>query len=56
MGIEIAVAVVGCLLAGWWADGKLGTSPYLTLVGVVLGTAVAGRTVWRAAKQAAEED
>lgn len=56
MGIEIAVAVIGCLLAGWWADGKLGTAPWLTLLGIFLGTVVAGRVVWRAAKEAAAED
>lgn len=55
IGIEIGVAVVVCMLAGSWADGKLGTSPWLTLLGVVLGTVVGLKAVLRAAKEIEEK-
>ena len=41
LGIEFAAAVLLCLFAGHWMDGKLDTSPWLLLVGAFLG-AVAG--------------
>lgn len=56
VGIELAVAVIGCLLAGWWLDEQLDTSPYLALAGIILGSVVGFRSVWRAAKEAAEEE
>lgn len=56
VGIELAVAVIGCLLAGWWADGKLGTTPWLSLAGLILGSVVGFRSIWRAAQMAARED
>jgi F0F1-type ATP synthase assembly protein I len=51
VGIEIGVAVIVCLLVGSWADGKLGTTPWLTLLGIVLGTVVGLKAVLRAAKE-----
>jgi F0F1-type ATP synthase assembly protein I len=37
LGTQFA-AVIGLFAwLGWWADGKLGTSPWLLLVGVFLG-------------------
>lgn len=50
VGIEMAVAVVGGMLAGHWADGKLATSPWLALAGVVIGSAVGLKALLRAAK------
>ena len=52
IGIEISVSVVVCLLVGHWADGKFGTTPWLTLLGITLGTLVALKAVMRTAKQA----
>ena len=40
-GTQYAASIIVCLLVGWWLDGRLGTSPWLLLGGVVLG-AVAG--------------
>lgn len=51
-GIELAVAVVAFLLLGWWLDGKLGTSPWLTLVGLVFGSGVGFRSLWKASQEA----
>ncbi len=56
LGIEIGVAIVGGLVAGYWADGRFGTSPWLTLAGFGFGTLVAGRCIWRAAVEASKED
>ncbi len=39
IGIEIVIATLVGYAAGLWLDGKLGTTPYLTLVGLVLGIA-----------------
>jgi F0F1-type ATP synthase assembly protein I len=52
VGIEIGVSVIVCLMVGHWADGKFGTTPWLTLLGVTLGTIVAMKAVMRTAKQA----
>jgi ATP synthase protein I len=32
----VAVVLVGTL-GGWWLDGRLGTSPWLVLIGAILG-------------------
>ncbi|MCK6544398.1 AtpZ/AtpI family protein [Myxococcota bacterium] len=50
IGMEFAGAVIGCLLAGWWLDGKLGTGPWLAAVGIILGSAVGFKAVYRTAK------
>ena len=49
--MEFAFAVVGGLLAGWWADGKLGTDPWLTLGGVALGSFAGFWALYKAAQQ-----
>jgi hypothetical protein len=54
VGIEMAVSVIGCLLLGHWLDGKLGTDPWLSLVGIILGSIVGFRALISAAKT--EED
>jgi F0F1-type ATP synthase assembly protein I len=36
LGTEIAVAVGGPILTGYWLDSLFDTSPYLTLSGVLL--------------------
>lgn len=50
VGIEFSIAVVCFLLGGWWLDGKLGTDPWLTLVGLGLGSLVGFRALWRVAQ------
>ena len=49
--IEMALAPVLTTLGGWWADGRLGTSPLFTLLGLGLGLTVAVRAVSRAIKE-----
>jgi ATP synthase protein I len=38
LGIQLAAAVVVFLVAGIWVDGKAGTSPLFTLLGLLLGS------------------
>lgn len=37
MGLQLAISVVVFFFIGYWLDGKFGTSPWLTIVGSVLG-------------------
>lgn len=39
MGLQIAVSFAFFVFLGFWADGKLGTSPMLLLLGVMVGFA-----------------
>lgn len=39
VGLQIAVSFVFFVFLGYWADSKLGTSPLLLLIGVVIGMA-----------------
>ncbi len=41
IGWYIGISVAGGILGGIWVDNKLGTSIVFTLVGIVLGLAVA---------------
>jgi F0F1-type ATP synthase assembly protein I len=43
MGIEFLVAVLLCLFAGKWLDARLGTAPFVMLLGVLVG---AGVSIW----------
>lgn len=56
VGIEFSIAVVACLLFGWWLDGKLGTEPWLTLAGLGLGSLVGFRALWRVAQDSHTEE
>lgn len=40
LGTMFAAALLLGIAAGYWADGKLGTKPWLTLLGTFLGLAV----------------
>jgi ATP synthase protein I len=52
VGIEMAV----CVLLGWglghWADGQLGTAPWLTILCFGCGVAAGFKALWRAAREA----
>ena len=50
LGLEIILSVAVFTFLGNWADGKLPTSPWLTLLGVGLGVAAAIRAIQRALK------
>lgn len=42
----MAAAVGLCGLGGWWLDGKLGTDPWLTVLGVFIGIATGLKVMW----------
>ena len=50
LGCSIVAALVLCIGGGVWLDSRFGTSPVLTLTGVVLGLAAAGYQLWELAK------
>jgi F0F1-type ATP synthase assembly protein I len=52
VGIEFAVSTVIGLLGGRWLDGKLGTEPWLMIVGLLLGVVAGFRSLVRAARRA----
>ncbi len=55
LGLEVVLSVLFGLFVGRWADGKLGTGPYLALAGFALGVAAAGRAVFRVAGEMKRE-
>jgi F0F1-type ATP synthase assembly protein I len=55
VGIFFGVAVAICLYAGYWLDGRLGTKPWFTLGGVILGVATGFVELYRVSKKALRE-
>jgi len=55
VGIEVVLSVLVGFIGGYWLDGKLGTSPWLTLIGLAYGIAAAARALYRAARRATKE-
>lgn len=47
LGIELVLSVFFATGVGYWLDGRLGTSPWLTIVGAVLGLAAGMRSAYR---------
>lgn len=56
VGIEMAVCVLLGWLAGYLADGELGTGPWLMLVGLLFGVAAGFRALIRTSKIAWRRD
>lgn len=54
IGIEIALSIVVGILGGRWLDSKLGTSPYLTIIGLILGVVAGFRSLFQVAQQERE--
>jgi F0F1-type ATP synthase assembly protein I len=40
LGIEVAVATLLGAFAGWWLDGRYGTTPWFLLAGIMLGSII----------------
>ena len=53
-GLLLAGPLVGYVL-GWWLDGKLGTSPYLTALGVLMGIVASGIEIFELIKKVSEQ-
>ena len=60
VGLDLVVSVVFGLFGGRWLDGKLGTSPWLSMIGFGLGVIAGFRFLYRAAikmrKETEDED
>lgn len=52
MGLSVAIGYIG----GWWLDEKLGTAPYLSLLGLLAGVGAAGNALWRTARRLKKEE
>jgi len=50
LGIELVASTVIGLLGGRWLDGKLGTEPWLSIVGLILGVVAGFRSLYQTAK------
>ena len=51
--IMVVAPLVGFFI-GDWADGKFGTEPFLTILGLILGFASAGREIYRVIKRVSQ--
>ncbi len=47
LGFTVGFSILIGIGAGWWLDGKLGTRPIFTLIGLFLGLASAGYNLYR---------
>jgi len=49
----VVAPLVGFFI-GDWADGKLGTEPFLTILGLILGFASAGKEIYKVIKRVSQ--
>ncbi|ABB24942.1 AtpZ/AtpI family protein [Pelodictyon luteolum] len=52
IGLQIAVSFALFVLLGYWADEQLGSSPFLLLLGVLLGMAGMSLVLWKVLRAA----
>ena len=55
VGLDFAVAIAIGLYAGWWLDKKLGSTPWLMIIGLLFGVAAGFNLLFKAAKRMREE-
>ncbi|MBI3965197.1 MAG: AtpZ/AtpI family protein [Chloroflexi bacterium] len=55
IGVMLVAPLVICLLAGLWLDTRFGTTPLLLLLGIVVGVAAGGLSVYRLIGRVNEE-
>lgn len=56
VGLELGFSVVLGLMVGQWLDRKLGTEPWLMLVGLCFGMAAGFRSVYRMLRELNDKD
>jgi len=49
MGVRFVVAILLCLFVGKWLDARLGTAPWLLILGVFVGAAASTIAMYRKA-------
>jgi F0F1-type ATP synthase assembly protein I len=49
MGVQFVVAILLCLVVGKWLDARLGTAPWLLILGVFAGAAASTIAMYRKA-------
>lgn len=52
IGLELGLSIVLGYVGGRWLDGKLGTEPWLTWIGLGLGLAAGARSLYRVVRRA----
>jgi ATP synthase protein I len=55
LGLEIVLSIALGFFGGRWIDGKLGTEPWLSILGFIFGVGAAVKAVMRAMGQMAAE-
>jgi F0F1-type ATP synthase assembly protein I len=55
VGLEFGLSILVGMLAGRWADRRLGTAHWLTFVGFAIGVVAGYRTIYRALQRANRE-
>lgn len=48
LGLQFVIAILLFLYAGMWLDKKLGTAPWLLLLGALIGAGAGFYSLWRA--------
>lgn len=56
VGLQLGLSVLIGVGAGYWADDRWGTSPWLTLVGLAFGSVAGFRAVYYASLREAKAD
>jgi len=49
LGFTVGFSILIGIGVGWWLDGKFGTRPIFTLIGLFLGLASAGYNLYKLA-------
>jgi len=56
IGLVLAISVALGAVGGWWRDGYLGTGPWLTILGLVLGSAAGFYELIREVNRSSDSD
>ena len=51
IGLEVVLCMLAGLFLGQWIDRKVGTAPWLAVIGFFLGAAAGGKAIWRGWKE-----
>ena len=56
VGLQFAISIIGGLYAGQWLDRKLGSAPWLLIIGVFLGAGLSFYSMYRKLMGAQERE